>query len=314
MDATTTGSFIAELRKERGLTQKELAQRLLVSDKAISRWERGHGMPDLDNLEALARELDTSITELLRGQRIEEPVAAEEADELAKGGISLVRDLLKRRTVTNVIMGFLAGLVIVALAVVHLTAPINLPYRDGLVSVEKLGDGRLLASAAPEAQALDVERMASPDADETIVSLSCRTTRLAQLMGTESSLVAVIGDASEVDAVSYYPGTPDDVLLYGEVSYAGMVTLPRLVYNAWLVLGVAASAVGLGAYALLRKRWFARRILRVALVPVCFCLSLVAVLWGHFGEVYNAPFYLSGILLLAIALYALTNLALSRRG
>ena len=41
MDATKTGSFIAQLRKERGLTQKELAQQLLVSDKAISRWEAG---------------------------------------------------------------------------------------------------------------------------------------------------------------------------------------------------------------------------------------------------------------------------------
>ena len=314
MDATTTGSFIAELRKERGLTQKELAQRLLVSDKAISRWERGHGMPDLGNLEALAGALGVSIPELLRGERIESPEVAAQTEEMATDGLALLRDVLKRRTVTNVVMGFLAGLVVVALAVVHLTAPINLSYHDGLVTVEELSDGRLLATAAPEVQELDVEHMASPDADEDIVSLSCRTTRLAQLMGAEGSLVSVIGDASEVDAVAYYPGTPDDVLLYGEAGFAGMVTLPRLVYNMWLALGVVASAIGLVAYALRRKRWFGRRILQVALVPVCLTVSLVAVLWGHFGEVYNAQFYLSGILLLAIALYALASLALSRRG
>ena len=314
MNATSTGTFIATLRKEQGLTQHQLAERLLVSDKAISRWETGRGLPDLDNLEALSEALGVSIPELLRGERIESPEVAAQTEEIATDGLALLRDILKRRTVANVIMGFLAGLVVVALAVVHLTAPINLPYHDGLVAVEELSDGRLLATAAPEVQELDVEHMASPDADEDIVSLSCRTTRLAQLMGAESSLVAVIGDASEVDAVAYHPGTPDDVLLYGEVSFAGMVTLPRLVYNMWLALGVVASVVGLVVYALLRRRWFGRRVLQVALVPVCLTVSLVAVLWGHFGEVYNAQFYLSGILLLAIALYALANLALSRRG
>ena len=53
MNATSTGTFIATLRKEQGLTQHQLAERLLVSDKAISRWETGRGLPDLDNLEAL---------------------------------------------------------------------------------------------------------------------------------------------------------------------------------------------------------------------------------------------------------------------
>lgn len=313
MNATSTGTFIATLRKEQGLTQHQLAERLLVSDKAISRWETGRGLPDLDNLEALSVALGVSIPELLRGERIEDPKVAAQTEEIATDGFSLVRDILKRRTVVNVVMGFLAGLVVVALAVAHLTAPITLPYHDGLVTVEELADGRLLASAAPEAQAIDVEEVASPDADEAIVSLSCRTTLMAQLMGTEGSPVAVIGDSNDVDAVAYYPGTPDDVLLYGEMSYAGMVTLPRLVYNMWLALGVAASALGLVAYALLRKRWFGRRVLQAALVPICLTVSLVAVLWGHFGAVYDAQFYLSGICLVAAALYAIASLALSRR-
>ena len=45
MDAKTTGRFIAELRKQKGYTQKELAEKIMVTDKAISRWETGKGLP-----------------------------------------------------------------------------------------------------------------------------------------------------------------------------------------------------------------------------------------------------------------------------
>ena len=47
MDQIKTGKFIAELRKERGLTQKQLAEKLGISDKTISKWERGNGMPEV---------------------------------------------------------------------------------------------------------------------------------------------------------------------------------------------------------------------------------------------------------------------------
>ena len=67
MNATKTGSFIAELRRERGLTQRQLAETLLVSDKAVSRWETGRGLPDVENLAALADALGVSVAELLRG-------------------------------------------------------------------------------------------------------------------------------------------------------------------------------------------------------------------------------------------------------
>ena len=126
-------------------------------------------------------------------------------------------------------------------------------------------------------------------------------------------LVTVVGSIDRTEAVLYYPGTPDDVLLYGQIEDAGIMTLPRLVYIMWLMVGIAASAVGLAAWVLLRKRWYASRVMRAALVPVCFTVSLVAVLWGHFDEVYNAAFYLSGICLLAAVLYALALFVLSRR-
>ena len=68
-DVKKFGSFVTELRRERGLTQKQLAEKLYVSNKAVSKWETGLGMPDISMLEPLAESLGVSVSELLRGER-----------------------------------------------------------------------------------------------------------------------------------------------------------------------------------------------------------------------------------------------------
>lgn len=67
MDQIRTGSLIRRLRTERGLTQKQLAERINVSDKAVSKWERGNGCPDVSLLTALADVLGTDTQALLSG-------------------------------------------------------------------------------------------------------------------------------------------------------------------------------------------------------------------------------------------------------
>ena len=74
MDIRKTGRFICILRKQQGLTQSQLAERIGVTDKAVSRWETGKGFPDVSLLQPLAEALGTSVTELLAG----EPLTAEE--------------------------------------------------------------------------------------------------------------------------------------------------------------------------------------------------------------------------------------------
>ena len=69
MDAKKTGALIAEIRKENGKTQKDLARELHVSNAAISKWERGIGFPDITLIEPLAKCLDISIAELFNGER-----------------------------------------------------------------------------------------------------------------------------------------------------------------------------------------------------------------------------------------------------
>lgn len=70
MDTKATGALIAARRKQMTLSQAELAERLHVTDKAVSRWETGRGMPGLDSLEPLAEILGLSISELLSGKEL----------------------------------------------------------------------------------------------------------------------------------------------------------------------------------------------------------------------------------------------------
>lgn len=81
MDPQKTGQFICILRRQRGLTQRALAEILGVTDKAVSRWERGRGLPDVGLLRPLAEALGTSVTELLAG----EPLSAEERERQGDG-------------------------------------------------------------------------------------------------------------------------------------------------------------------------------------------------------------------------------------
>ena len=71
MNQEKIGKFIATLRKEHSMTQKELAQRLGVSDKTVSKWETGRGLPEISIMRCLCDTLEISINELLSGDRLD---------------------------------------------------------------------------------------------------------------------------------------------------------------------------------------------------------------------------------------------------
>ncbi len=82
MDNFVTGATIKSLREKLKMTQAELAGKLMVSDKAVSKWETGHGLPDIALLEPLAKALGVSVPELLCGRAI---VNANRASNLMRG-------------------------------------------------------------------------------------------------------------------------------------------------------------------------------------------------------------------------------------
>ena len=91
IDKAAFGAFVAALRRERGMTQRDLAERLFVSDKAVSKWETGVSLPDISLLAPLAEALGATAAELLAGRRLEgaEPVSPGEADALVRRVLDL---------------------------------------------------------------------------------------------------------------------------------------------------------------------------------------------------------------------------------
>ncbi|MBQ6836346.1 MAG: helix-turn-helix transcriptional regulator, partial [Clostridia bacterium] len=111
MEKKTIGAFIAALRKANGMTQKDLAEKLNVSDKTVSRWERNDGAPDLSVIPVIAEIFGVTCDELLRGERrpAEERTESTEAETTAKGEKQKQRllksSLSQYRTRTYISMG-----------------------------------------------------------------------------------------------------------------------------------------------------------------------------------------------------------------
>ena len=83
MDQTKIGAFLKDLRKDKGITQEQLAEELGVSGRTISRWETGNNMPDISLLVEIAEFFDVSIPEIIRGERKSERMK-EEVKEVAE--------------------------------------------------------------------------------------------------------------------------------------------------------------------------------------------------------------------------------------
>lgn len=122
MDSGKVGGFISTLRKDLGMTQQDLANRLNVTNKAVSKWETGEGYPEITMLPALADILGVSVDELLRGARNDPP----EPGHAAVGGETNFSDWLERAKLQfrnmRVISAAIAVTGLVAFYVITLTS------------------------------------------------------------------------------------------------------------------------------------------------------------------------------------------------
>jgi len=119
MDPKKTGTIILDARKKLNMTQKDLADKLYVSDKAVSKWERGLCFPDISVLIPLTEILKISLYDLLRGERMNKS----EVEETLKDTINYSNSELKRKkkkylTISSIIVGVIALVSLVTLVVV----------------------------------------------------------------------------------------------------------------------------------------------------------------------------------------------------
>lgn len=106
MDQIKIGRFIAAMRKEQSYTQKQLAEKLDISDKTISKWETGNGMPEVSLMLPLCNVLNISVNELLSGERLTEHSYHERAEE------NMVKLIQEKDDKKKVVLALLLSLVL----------------------------------------------------------------------------------------------------------------------------------------------------------------------------------------------------------
>lgn len=306
MNAQKTGSFISELRKGKGMTQKQLADALFVSDKAVSRWETGRGFPEISILEKISDVLDVSAAELIRGERINGSMSESEVRDVVAQSTDLARRYIDRNRIRYILSGLLAGMIILLTLVVHLNSPLYFDDPVSIVKIETLDDGRIIALIDEKVSGYDIDECESPEGGH-YYTLMCYSTKWDQWFGKRKEKIVVFGNQDDIDFISYAPGREGDVILYKthELDFAGMETLPRLIYNGWIVLGTVLTAAAGALYLFCRKSYLGKIMLKITFLPLSFVLSMLIVLWGSSDEVYNALYYFSFIALLTIFIYVL---------
>ena len=124
MDQIKIGKFISETRKTLGITQRQLADALYISDKTVSKWECGKGLPEVSLMLPLCEELHITVNELLTGEKIEETEYKKKAEE---NMMNLVQENQenRKRMALSVICGVITVIAVAALVVI--AAYIDLP-------------------------------------------------------------------------------------------------------------------------------------------------------------------------------------------
>ena len=116
MDPMKTGMIISDARKKLKMTQKDLADKLFVSDKAVSKWERGLCFPDISVLIPLTETLNISLYDLLRGEKVNK----EEVEETLKNTINYSNNELKRKKKKYIIISSISIFIVVVISIISI--------------------------------------------------------------------------------------------------------------------------------------------------------------------------------------------------
>ena len=200
MNKERLGNFISGERRNLGLTQRDLAAALHVTDKAVSKWERGLSYPDVTLLEPLAQELDLTVEELMACRR--QAVAEQKgAEETMRNLLDISRDSVRkeRRRSWKRLAAVLVLLAITAAVVAWTQIMVTEDVRDTLMLMETVDsvdyvyiegeEGRLIKLKCGDGVNIDGVQLADQAGDKQIFQISCRYSRLTR-EGTVTALEA----------------------------------------------------------------------------------------------------------------------------
>ena len=125
MDQIKIGKFIAAKRREQGLTQAELAERLSITDRAISKWENGRSMPDSSIMLSLCKELKISVTDLLYGEVVSMDNYNEKLEKQLLEAVKQKEDSDKRLLTLEWVVGILSCVVLIVPIIIGSYLPEN---------------------------------------------------------------------------------------------------------------------------------------------------------------------------------------------
>lgn len=269
MDLKKTGELIAESRKALGMTQKQLADAIGVTDKAISRWETGRGFPDAVYLQPLSQALGISITEIVNGELTQPENAARQADDALLSALAYGRRM--RRSVAAAV-----------LALVGVALSLSPMYVLGANVDQLMVLGLFLLAMAAMLQFW--KKGPSP--------------KLAQILSVIALLAAVVLQALPVSAVLVFRGPTYynrnlyscfDLMLWGYANFApGLAAI------------LAVAALILLVLLLLGKKGNMRNSIFVCMILSGLLMPLPMLLLG--GE-YGTPASLAAALLLFSAAF-----------
>ena len=257
MDLQKTGSFIAQARKAKGLTQKELAKRIGVTDKAVSRWETGTGFPEVSCLEALADALEVSVLELLRGEPCEnDTISVSSADISVREALQVLNNGVKRGLArADVWFRRICGILAIFLL---LLLCLNLIL--GFIS-RQVSDEQLLARNSIKGEVLYTYQVASESTMYMVYNHDEQTLHLARINHTKfflSNYKQVAFDSTfsipEWKITEYYTENEN----CSDVMYRVDVFVPKRTPGhttfEYLILGAAKEPTALAGYDLIYQK------------------------------------------------------------
>lgn len=130
MNQVKIGAFIADMRKSRGMSQRQLADEIGVTDKAVSKWETGKSLPEISTMESLCKVLKVSLNELLSGERLPEDVYSKKAEE---NMFSLIHESETKANNSNVVSTIFM-IVLSFVSIIFIILYGHTDYFDGSVS------------------------------------------------------------------------------------------------------------------------------------------------------------------------------------